>query len=243
MAAVAAVGAVLVAGGLLFGGLLSERDSDDGPPTAAIVDQLSLTFPNPDFVDTATDTFEEGGYVVDYYPGEEVTVELYRDLPTHGYDLIILRAHSGLIRETRWSSTAVFTSEPYSQEKYVAEQRAEHLAIATTYEGGPEVFAIEPSFIESSMRGSFGDATVILMGCDGMSNDRAAEAFLERGAGSYISWDKPVSASHTDTATEALLRQLVTEEEPVEEAVARTMAEVGPDPAFDSKLRFRTAGG
>lgn len=42
---------------------------------AAIVDQLSLTYPNQTFTQTATNTLKQAGYSVDYYPGEEVTVE------------------------------------------------------------------------------------------------------------------------------------------------------------------------
>lgn len=64
-------------------------DESSGPKKAAIVDQLSLTQPNPAFAETATGILEDAGYLVDYYPGEAVTVEFYRDLPTHGYDLIL----------------------------------------------------------------------------------------------------------------------------------------------------------
>ena len=53
---------------------------------AAIVDQLSLTYPNQTFIETATNTLKQAGYSVDYYPGEKVTVEFYRNLPTHGYE-------------------------------------------------------------------------------------------------------------------------------------------------------------
>jgi hypothetical protein len=53
-----------------------------GSPRAAIVDQLSLTEPNPAFTEAATDLLEQAGYAVDYFPGEEVTVEFYRQLPT-----------------------------------------------------------------------------------------------------------------------------------------------------------------
>lgn len=42
---------------------------------AAIVDHLSLTFPNQTFKETATNTLTVAGYTVDYYPGEEVNVE------------------------------------------------------------------------------------------------------------------------------------------------------------------------
>jgi len=54
-----------------------------GPPRAAIVDQLSLTSPNQAFVQEATSMLEGAGYAVDYYPGEQVTIEFYQDLPRH----------------------------------------------------------------------------------------------------------------------------------------------------------------
>ncbi len=37
------------------------------------------------------------GYDVDYYKGEDVTVELYRSLPSFGYKLIVLRVHSAYV--------------------------------------------------------------------------------------------------------------------------------------------------
>src|SRR3989304_7907679 len=50
----------------------------EGPPKAAIVDQLSLTYPNPDFVQDATDTLQLAGYQVEYFPGEETDVGFYQ---------------------------------------------------------------------------------------------------------------------------------------------------------------------
>ncbi|GAG52736.1 unnamed protein product, partial [marine sediment metagenome] len=44
-------------------------------PTAAIIDQLGATYPNPDFADAAAETLEQAGYAVDYYPPEQITVE------------------------------------------------------------------------------------------------------------------------------------------------------------------------
>jgi hypothetical protein len=69
------------------------------PPKAAIVDQGSLaptSRPNPVFIKKATAILEEAGFSVDYYPGEAVTVEFYRNLPNYGYDFIILRTHSSI---------------------------------------------------------------------------------------------------------------------------------------------------
>ncbi len=85
LAAVLAVGAV--GGALLFASLSS--GGGPRPKTAAIVDQLSLTQPNPDFVSSARDVLARAGYVTDYFRGEQVTVDLYRSLPQRHYDLIV----------------------------------------------------------------------------------------------------------------------------------------------------------
>ncbi len=69
-------------------------DEDEGPPKAAIVDQLSLTVPNPDFARDARATLEQAGYEVDYYPGEDVTVDFDRQFPFLNYDVIVFRSHA-----------------------------------------------------------------------------------------------------------------------------------------------------
>ncbi len=226
----------------------SGSDSDSGPPRAVIVDQLALTQPNPDFAEAATKTLEQAGYTVDYYPGEEVTVDFYRSLPTLGYDLVILRAHSGLIQEEgREQDAFLFTSEPYGQTKHLKEQEARRLIVGayrTDYpEDGsielrdlPRYFGVPAEFIESSMEGSFDGATVIVMGCSGLASDSLAQALVERGAKDVVSWDGLVSAEHTDTVTERLLELVVLNGLSIEEAVEQARAELGPDPSFGSDL-------
>ncbi len=223
--------------------LLGSRSSEaPGPPSAAIVDQLALTYPNPDFVQSATDTLEEAGYTVDYYPGEEVTVDFYRDLPTHGYDYLVLRVHSaGILHEgggrTSTDKPFLFTAEPYDGRKHVEDQMAANVAGVHYSEDDPDfLFGIGGGFIRSSMKGDFDSATVIVMGCDVLKSDTAASAFVDKGAGTVIGWDGGVSADHTDAATEHLLRHLLVENMTPAEAVAQAMAEVGPDPSHGSKL-------
>jgi len=244
-AAVILVGLALLftalAGGLFLSGLVGDGS---GPRTAAIVDQLSLTQPNPDFAASATSILEQAGYAVEYYPGEEVTVNFYRDLPAHGYDLIILRVHSGLVMETSALTgsrlprgyVGLFTAEPFSETRYVAEVKAGALGPASYYEGGPQYFGVAPTFMESNTRGKFDDATVILMGCDGLRSYETGRSFVQRGAKAVVGWTGPVSASHTDAATERLLQHLVIDALSVQEAVTQTMVDVGPDPSYGSKL-------
>jgi len=234
---------VSLAAGLLLSGLVTGDSS--GPKTAVIVDQLRLTFPNPAFAETATDMLEEAGYAVDYYSGEAVTVDLYRDLPKHDYELIILRVHSGIVRQvdprseerTVMEYVGLFTGEPYSDATYGGREGAGRigLAVARDYQGW-QYFGVTPYFIEFTMEGRFDKATIILMGCDGLRSDRTAESFVERGAETFVSWDGKVSASHTDAATERLLQHLLTDELTIQEAVTETMAEVGPDPSYGSAL-------
>jgi hypothetical protein len=211
-------------------------------PRAAIVDQLSITEPNPTFVQTATDLLEQAGYAVDYYPGEQVTVEFYRNLPNRGHKLILFRVHSARLRDDQDALTDVvglFTSEPYTDKRYVAEQRADLVRpsrIGYVNEGLSIYFGITPNFIKSGMKGKFDDTMIILMGCDGMRSIETADTFVKKGARAYVGWDGLVSSSHTDAATERLLQHLLIDGLPLQEAVAQTMAEIGPDPSYGSKL-------
>ncbi len=246
LVAVALLAAALAAG-LLLSGLTTTGPSR--PKTAAIVDQLSLTQPNPAFVESATGLLQQAGYAVDYYPGEEVTVDFYRSLPTHDYDLIILRVHSGIVAErnpitgetAKTEYVSLFTGEAYRNMKYPEEQFGE-LGPSHYYEGGEEYFGVVPDFVKYDMRGGFDKTLIIMMGCDGLRSQRMAEAFIEKGASAFVSWSKQVSASHTDAATQGLLEKLLTEGLPVQEAVAQTAAEIGPDPSYGAELRVLEAG-
>lgn len=211
-----------------------------GPPRAVIIDQLELTFPNPDFAERATDLLEQAGYLVDYYPGEEVTVDLYRNLPADDYELVLLRVHAARMLApdgvTETDDVSLFTGEPFTLTRYLDDLRARRLAQARYLPGMPIYFGITADFVSSSMKGKFGDTTIILMGCDGLRSDAMAEAFMEAGAEAFVSWDGAVSANHTDAATERLLHYLLVEERALSEAVTLAMADVGPDPSYGSEL-------
>jgi len=204
-------------------------------PKAAIIDQLSLTYPNQTFIQTATNTLNQAGYTVDYYPGENVTVEFYRNLPTYGYGLIVLRVHAAINPYGQY--VTLFTSEPYSQGKYVLEQLDDRFGIVHFLpynEGDPEYFGIPPKFIEHSMNGRFQNTTIIMMGCDGLKYTLTAEAFIKKGAKVYISWNGPVSASHTDTTTAHFLQHLLIEKLTIKESGRETIKEVGFDPVYET---------
>ena len=225
-------------------------DRDDSPavPRAAIIDQLGYTDANPDFAAEASRVLEAAGYAVDYYPSAAITVEFYRELPSRGYNFVLLLSHSTNILykpdagnaelQAVDKSVMLFTTEPYSAFAHVEDQRSRRLAVGS-YPDRPiagRYFLIQPEFVTSSMHGRFRDATIVLMGCAGLSTPDLAEAFQRRGAKEFISWDTAVTAAHTDAATRKLLAHLVGEGLAPEEAVARTMADVGPDPAYGARL-------
>ena len=222
---------------------ISQTISSTSQPKAAIVDQLSLTVPNQTFIQTATNTLRQAGYTVDYYPGEEVTVEFYRNLPTHGYKLIILRVHS-TATEAQGTECPVtlFTSERVSSTTYVYEQLTDQLwGVAFSKEErerGIIYFGITPLFVTQSMKGIFNNTIIIMMGCEGLDNPSMADAFVRKGAKLYISWNKPVGASHTDLAITRLLQYFLIEKLTLKESVRETSKEVGFDPIYKSLLIY-----
>ena len=221
----------------------------EGPPRAAIVDQLSLTYPNPSFVQNARSTLERAGYQVEYFPGEETDVDFYQHLPTHGYEVLILRVHSAVNEGEDGGADGVslFTSEAFTEEKlkayesrYALSSGSWRSALNANYYVGDDskwYFGITPDFIRSRTTGRFKGTLVIAMGCYGLRTEGTARAFVEKGAATVIGWDKSVSAGHTDTATQQLLQYLFVEKIPPEQATELTMKEVGADPTFGAELR------
>jgi len=218
-----------------------QETSSTSEPKAAIVDHLSLTAPNQTFIQTATNTLKQAGYTVDYYPGEKVTVEFYRNLPTHDYGLIILRVHSALGLKGE-PPVALFTSEIAEKTKYVFEQWTDRLqGVAYSpgdWEKGIIYFGIMPGFVRSSMNQRFENTIIILMGCNGLTYTNMAEAFVEKGAKVFISWNDSVLASYTDQATTHLLQHFLIEKQTLKEAVVETMQDVGADPVHNSLLIY-----
>ncbi len=224
-------------GGEMNGLALAAEYSRAPSAKAAIVDHLSLSFPNQAFVEQCTAMLKAAGYAVEYYPGKEVTVELYRNLPTFGYDLILLRAHSAYIDE--YQTLAIFSAEPYTKNRYLYDQLRNRVArgqVDNPPKGDPGCLAITDKFVRFSMKGTFDDAVVVMMGCAGIRG--GAKAFLEKGARAYIGWDGRVSAHHTDRATIRLLERLLVDKQTIRDAVAQTMKDVGQEPKYKSLLLF-----
>jgi len=219
------------------------------PPRAAIVDQLYLLEPNPAFVSGASATLASGGFAVDVWQGDNITVDLYRELPRYGYRLIILRVHSGILLSLEGDevkplpATYLFTGETYTTTKYVAEQLSDKVSNAMMSDKYPLVFAVNSEFVRDDLKDVFNRAVIIAMGCESYYEDDMAAAFLERGASAYIGWDTLVSLEHTDNATLNLLARLCTDNLTLGRAVEETMAAVGRDPHFGTCLKYSAGSG
>jgi hypothetical protein len=193
---------------------------------AALIDELSVEYSDPWFLNNATRSLEAAGYHVDYYGPDKVTVGLFRDLPTKGYGIIVVRAHT--------AGQSIVTAEPYSQSAYVYEQLTDRLA-ETYVQNGPPYFAITAQFVLHEMKGQLPDSIVMIMGCSGLTvNPQLASAFLDKGAKTVIGWDGFVSATYTDIATARVLESFAAGK-PLPEAVGV----VGkPDPVYKGRLTY-----
>ncbi len=196
-------------------------------PRAIVMDQLSLNYPDPAFTTNIKDTLKAAGYSVDYSGPSSTAVDSFRQLPEQGYDLIIIRAHTG-------SSQSIITAEPYSKSEFVADQLAGRLVPAQV-DGGPWFFAITPKFVRQNMAGSFSESTILVMGCSALEGTHdIASAFLDKGANFFVGWDSSVSIIHTDTSTVTFV-QLLSTGESVPEATAQAG---GSDPVYGARLQY-----
>jgi hypothetical protein len=242
--ALLAGGVALVAVAAIIGAIvvLSRPEGAPGPPRALIVDQLYETAPNPDFLKAVGGPLEAAGYRVHYVPYQNVTVDFYRALGTEDFDIIILRAHVArlLDRVTKklGDDAIFFTSEPYTDTKYVDEQLAKRVVWAAYQPGAERYFGVVADFFESELQGNLHGATVLLTGCFGLRSDTMARALVDKGAKAVVGWTDLVSPEHTDAATEQLIEHLVVDKLPLGEAVDRTMEELGPDPEYGSTLKL-----
>jgi len=191
------------------------------------MDQLALNYPDPSFTTNITNALKAAGYMADYAGPRPNAVDLFRQLPTSGYDLIIIRAHTA-------SSQSIVTAEKYSKSEYAADQLAGRLVPAQV-DDGPVYFAITPKFVRQEMAGSFQQSTIIVMGCSALEGTQdIASAFLDKGADLFVGWDSSVSIIHTDTSTVALVRLLSTGR-----SLPEATAQAGvADPVYGARLRY-----
>jgi len=206
---------------------------------AVLIDQLSMTIPNKAFYWTTQSLLNKCSMQVWFNEGVFNTIGFFRKLPLYNYKIIILRVHSARNPETE--TLAIFTGEKWSDSKaswdYLTDIMNGRIAKVRVKENSTAYFGITPAFIKN-MNGDFKDAVIIMMGCEGLTNENMAKAFIEKGAKVYISWTGPVSSEHTDAATLNLLQHLFVERKTVKGAVTATNNEIGKDPVYRSELAW-----
>jgi hypothetical protein len=218
------------------------RIPDQPTLKAAIIDQLYLNYPNQYITEEITQYLEDYGFQVDIYHGNDVTVDFYRNLAQHGYNLLIIRSHSGAMRhetETdRSSGTYLFTTESYSTTKYPKEQINDEVAITSVESGQLNYFAVGPKFITNSMKGKLNNTVVIIDGCSGLYSSDLAHAFVIKGASAYLAWNASVRLDYADGATLSLIKNLCSGDVKVAKAIDVTMTENGSDPVSNASLKY-----
>jgi len=189
---------------------------------AAIIDQLAKEFPNPTFVENATDILKNAGFNINYY-NESLDVGFFKTLAKNNYGIIILRVHSALREDN--STVDLFTSEEFSQYKYEWELENGYVAKGEfLYRPGKYYFAITARFVEN-LDGRFPKSIVFAMGCWSLKPEAdkplLARAFIDKGAKAYLGWTDLVWPRDTDSETLRLLRLLLNENKTFGEALSQ----------------------
>jgi hypothetical protein len=195
---------------------------------------------SPQFTDEVTAFLGSKDITTNMFKDANITVDFYRQLPTYGYSLIVLRVHAGVLESDPTKPTFLFTEEPYNTHEYIVEQFSGQVKsgkINPDNSAEEPVFTIGPDFVRS-MSGHFNDSIIILSSCLGLYTPQLAQAFIDQGAKAFISWDEKVGLAHTDEACMVLLHSLIEEEMTISEAVDKAMTDVGPDTAYTSVLRY-----
>lgn len=219
-----------------------EKLAAPGTLKAVIVDALSAADPNATFVASVRSLLAGHGYDVAYYPASEANVSLFSRLPSLRPDVLVLRTHSAVDRQF----VGLFTAEPFNRTEHRKAFLQGTLAPATTNASGfPSgdrgvTAAITPLFLDtwtSDLPGSL----VVAMGCDTLTMPSLAQAFLANGARAFVGWDGAVDGGRSDKGALLLLHHMLDSKESVRQALAKTAAELGPDP--DSTLQRAGEGG
>jgi hypothetical protein len=223
---------LLIVATLIIAVLMFTFYPQQSQPKAAIIDQLSSSklsqvsrYPNQTFIAEAEELLHTRFLEVDYY-SNNATVDNYRALSSSGYKLIIWRAHSALDLESKY--IAISTSERNGSKNY--DQYSNEQLTLCTITGDPQsYFAITPKFVEECMDGRFEDTVIILMSCNGLKSeyDKTAEAFIQKGAKAFISWDGWIGSSDNDYAITLLLQYLLVQNNTIEESIPKV-------PSYDS---------
>ena len=199
------------------------------PSTAAIIDQLgssklaaNIRFENLTFVEFSEKLLHSRFSVVDYY-SDNATIEQYKELASKSYKLIIWRAHSALDLSSKYVAISATDKYNSNYDQYLDNDQLTLCNITGDSDLSKIYLGITPKFVTEVMNGRFGGTAIILMSCNGLRNGyhKTAQAFEEKGAAVFISWDDWVDFENNDCASGLLLQYLITDNETVSAAISR----------------------
>lgn len=206
-----------------------------GQPKAAIIDQLSSLqlaeisrHENQTFIQATEALLSNRFSVIDYYK-DNATVEQYKRLASENYKLIIWRAHSALDETCKF--IAISTSEKSSSANYDQYLNDGYLSLCNITGDSNLYFGITPKFVKELMVGRFEDTVIIFMSCNGLKQGytATAEAFREKGAKVFISWDGWVDKTENDNSIALLLNYLINDNNTIREGVDKIPERLNPD--------------
>jgi hypothetical protein len=208
--------------------------------SAAIFDQLSVYLPNEELIERVRSSLSLSGYTVEIFSGNDITVDMYRELPSRNYGVILLRVHSTSSvqqeedKVIKGAPVILLTGESYSAHKYSYEQLMGYVQ-RVKVDGGV-YFGIGAEFVLNRMEGSFPNSLIIIAGCESMANKDLAKALVTKGASNVVGWSGNVDSDHNDKAIISLTRTIFEKSLPLAKAIETTMKEIGRDPQFQSFL-------
>ncbi len=221
---------------------------------AVIIDQLHNDKPNESFQKNVTKYLEVGGYEVDLYTTDDITVDFYKKLPSMNYEFIVIRSHAlgvGTVEE----SESLFTGEKYNEYKYLEEQFLGHVGKGVPYLpeqveqlGGLEAlsdqtyFVVGSRLIDEQMIGSFPSSTIVLGGCETVEGKLIADSLLQRGASEIIGWDRLVSSHDNDRIIMQVLEETLVNGVEINEAIQLVMEEQGKKITNHATLGYISSG-
>jgi hypothetical protein len=200
-------------------------------PKAAILDGVYAGSQDLAYEQSLTNYLSTAGYRVDVFRGENVTIDLLRNVG--GYKVLILRLHSAIDSDVGF--LYLFSGEKYIQSKYVQEQLSGAVREAITFDN-VSYFAINAVFLGENNATGLKGSTIILMGCNGTGSSYSIQRLLDRGVNVYIAWSGYVDLSYSDETTLALVKALYMEKSSVQAAVEEAMKEAGTEPGYNSVL-------
>ena len=213
---------------------LSQRPGEETPRKAAILDGLSIDYPNKTFIESTKKILEQAGFTVDIYGPENTTIKLLKELPSKDYGLIIFRVHGGRIRQPMglFMGSGLFI-ERCGPESHKREVETGYLLLGRPFFSNETYCVAPPHYIMDKLHGRFKKAIIIAMSCFTGDDEVMAIAFFKRGARAYIGFRGEISPTYGDTFTIKLLQKIYVENLSIQEAFKQAKEELGPDPHYN----------